>query len=323
MLSLTVFSVLLAVSGGSYSDSLSRNKFSALAGAAYSSDPQECLTNAFTNAELVQQVSVSCDYTFSDTCSGFVAVSHGDNAVIVAFRGTTNFIQLITEGNAIIFTLKTPFPAGGNVAKYFYNGYNATWEGGLKDSFLNATNANPGYSIWITGHSLGGAFATLAASEIVSLGYAPAENVTLYTYGQPRVGDAAFATAHDNQGFESYRVTHSQDIVPHIPSELFEGYTQHKSEVWYNNDMTVGSTYVECDADESSSCSDSNWFDLSISDHLHYFNRSVSGFGHAGCVNSFEKWIVDRKLDEKVNAIWQQKFTEQRKAAAKNSTLNF
>uniref|UniRef100_A0A7E4VFD6 Lipase_3 domain-containing protein n=1 Tax=Panagrellus redivivus TaxID=6233 RepID=A0A7E4VFD6_PANRE len=253
-----------------------------------------------SSVQLVQQTTVACDYFESDTCSGFVAVSHGDNAIIVAFRGTEDFTQLVSEGSTTAFESKIPFALGGEVAEYFYDGYNATWQGSLKNSFLNTTNAYPSYTIWVTGHSLGGAFATLAASEIVSFGYASAGNVILYTFGQPRVGDAAFAEARD---------------------KIFEGYTQHKSEVWYNNDMTVGSTYVECDADESSSCSDSNWFDLSISDHLHYFDRSVSGYGDDGCVDSFKKWVVDRKLDEKVNAIWQQKIAELRKDAAKNATL--
>ena len=47
--------------------------------------------------------------------------------------------------------------------------------------------------------------------------------------------------------------------------------------------MTSGSTYVECDADESKSCSDGNLLDLSITGHLTYFNKDVSGFGACGC----------------------------------------
>ena len=49
--------------------------------------------------------------------------------------------------------------------------------------------------------------------------------------------------------------------------------------------MTTGDGYAECDADESSSCSDGNLFDLSINDHRHYFNVEVAKFGSAGCKN--------------------------------------
>uniref|UniRef100_A0A914DZQ3 Uncharacterized protein n=1 Tax=Acrobeloides nanus TaxID=290746 RepID=A0A914DZQ3_9BILA len=82
---------------------------------------------------------------------------------------------------------------------------------------------------------------------------------------------------------QSYRITHSHDIVPHVPTEGFESYYHHRNEVFYDNDMTPGSTYVECDADESKSCSDGNLLDLSVKDHLHYFNKDVSGYGACGC----------------------------------------
>uniref|UniRef100_A0A7E5A1Q4 Lipase_3 domain-containing protein n=1 Tax=Panagrellus redivivus TaxID=6233 RepID=A0A7E5A1Q4_PANRE len=123
MLRSTVFLAFVAIAAGSYSDSLARNKFAALAGAAYSGAPQHCLKNAFTNAELIQQVSLACDFFQGDTCSGFVAVSHGDKAIIVSFRGTTGFTQLVSEGGMTAFTKKIAFAAGGQVAEYFYNGY--------------------------------------------------------------------------------------------------------------------------------------------------------------------------------------------------------
>lgn len=52
--------------------------------------------------------------------------------------------------------------------------------------------AHPSYTIIVTGHSLGGAVAALAAVSIKSA--LPSSNLKLYTYGQPRTGNAAFAT---------------------------------------------------------------------------------------------------------------------------------
>ena len=49
-------------------------------------------------------------------------------------------------------------------------------------------------AIWVTGHSLGGALATLMAAEIlrrIDAG-APLELRGVYTFGSPRVGDRAF-----------------------------------------------------------------------------------------------------------------------------------
>lgn len=63
--------------------------------------------------------------------------------------------------------------------------------------------------VFYTGHSLGGALATLAAARI-----APK---ALYTFGSPRVGNAAFAAPLDN--LPHYRVVDDQDIVPTVPPE--------------------------------------------------------------------------------------------------------
>ena len=72
------------------------------------------------------------------------------------------------------------------------------WDAGMKNDFLTLKNANPGYQVWVTGHSLGGAMAAVAASEIVHYGYTSASNLKLYTFGQPRTGDTIFAQKHDS-----------------------------------------------------------------------------------------------------------------------------
>lgn len=46
--------------------------------------------------------------------------------------------------------------------------------------------------VMVTGHSLGGAMATLAAHAIKTR--FPNAMITVYTYGQPRVGNRAFMT---------------------------------------------------------------------------------------------------------------------------------
>ena len=51
--------------------------------------------------------------------------------------------------------------------------------------------------VMCTGHSLGGAVATLAAHDIVTFcGVAP-ERISCYTFGCPRVGNHAFAAEYD------------------------------------------------------------------------------------------------------------------------------
>ncbi len=69
--------------------------------------------------------------------------------------------------------------------------------------------------LYITGHSLGGALATMAAASLSDNGV----NVAgVYTFGQPRVGDRTFARQLDKHiNGKAFRFVNNNDIVPHVP----------------------------------------------------------------------------------------------------------
>lgn len=71
---------------------------------------------------------------------------------------------------------------------------------------------------WITGHSLGGALATLYAVRLADAGL----NVAgLYTFGSPRVGCRCFAQHADYVlSGRHFRVVHGNDVVPRVPRPL-------------------------------------------------------------------------------------------------------
>lgn len=74
----------------------------------------------------------------------------------------------------------------------------------------------------ITGHSLGGALATLCALDM-RLTYDGQHEIDLYTFGAPRVGNSDFQALFNESVPNSYRIVNGQDIVPTIPGE-FLGY---------------------------------------------------------------------------------------------------
>ncbi|CAM6100070.1 unnamed protein product [Calypogeia fissa] len=86
---------------------------------------------------------------------------------------------------------------------------------------------NPNAKLFITGHSLGGALAMLYAGMLYYFGENSVANRigSVYTFGQPRVGDETFAQFMlDNLTIERYfRVVYCNDIVPRLPfdDELF------------------------------------------------------------------------------------------------------
>ena len=72
-----------------------------------------------------------------------------------------------------------------------------------------------------TGHSLGGALATVAAACIKAL-FGDSFVVECYTFGSPRVGNSHFVKFFDTSVDRSIRCVHGSDMVTRIPSFLYE-----------------------------------------------------------------------------------------------------
>jgi len=69
--------------------------------------------------------------------------------------------------------------------------------------------------LYITGHSLGGALATMAAASLCDNGI---DVAGVYTFGQPRVGDRTFASQLNKHiNGRVFRFVNNNDIVPHVP----------------------------------------------------------------------------------------------------------
>jgi hypothetical protein len=70
--------------------------------------------------------------------------------------------------------------------------------------------------IFITGHSLGAALATLAAARCLrDVALKNCQPLALYTFGSPRVGDKVFGT--DLKGMFHCRIVNDEDIVTTVP----------------------------------------------------------------------------------------------------------
>jgi hypothetical protein len=102
-------------------------------------------------------------------------------------------------------------------------------------SFLAGLRAKKERPVWFTGHSLGGALATLAAKA-----YGREKLQGLYTFGSPRVGNADFASAFD---VPCVRFVHGHDLVTQVPPiDLVLRYTHVGEPVMH---ITTEGTVVE------------------------------------------------------------------------------
>lgn len=72
------------------------------------------------------------------------------------------------------------------VSEYFFNAYNLLWGAGIRDDLSNLTKQYPDYDIWMSGHSLGAAIASLMATAI-SYEFPPLENKIKLVTWNPKV----------------------------------------------------------------------------------------------------------------------------------------
>ena len=164
---------------------------------------------------------------------GFV-VQNAD-IVLVAFRGTQPNVPVdwLSDFQAAHETWGHPT---GTVHKGFYDALRTVWGmpiGGkeiLPARLLNRGNR----SVWITGHSLGGALAELCAAQTHFVSHVPVQGV--YTFGQPRCGDNAFAgLIHAAFGTRICRFINDRDIVPRVPF-FGMGYRHYGCEVFFDHE---------------------------------------------------------------------------------------
>ncbi|KAK9087589.1 hypothetical protein Syun_029983 [Stephania yunnanensis] len=75
------------------------------------------------------------------------------------------------------------------------------------------------WHIYVTGHSLGGALATLLALELSSslMARHGAIFVTMYNFGSPRVGNKRFVEIYNKKVKDSWRIVNHRDIIPTVP----------------------------------------------------------------------------------------------------------
>ncbi|KAK6740410.1 hypothetical protein RB195_008709 [Necator americanus] len=293
---------LCSCEGSNYTDEFARKYMYILSAAAYSDAPSKCMER-FENATVHNQTYANC----TGNCSGFTAVIHEKKAIVLSFRGTTDMQQLFAEIKDSTFKEWSNWTHGGRVSKYFSDAFLSLWEGGMEKDFENLTTYYQNYEIWVTGHSLGGALATLAASVVA--GKHNRTNVKLVTFGQPRVGDETFAKKHNEMVNFSYRVIYWSDVVPTVPCYFVQGFRHQGIEVFYSDmDSTTNSKHTVCKRGENYGCSGFMLY-RTVRHHVNYFGKYVSFYGMDGCndtvhagrsivksslswvYNSFESWF--------------------------------
>jgi acetyl esterase/lipase len=175
---------------------------------------------------------------------GFVGTLPSMGAIFVTYAGSGTFLDWVEDADSHLVQFK-----GCDKCKV-HQGFNLVERIGfpLMEFAVGVLKMrHPHYRVVVTGHSKGAGIATLAAMDLVEAGV---KDVSLVTFGSPRVGNAEFAEYASRKLSHHYRLTHHTDVVPSVPTRS-QGYL-HLSGEWYEHpDMQVRL----CDGYEDASCS--------------------------------------------------------------------
>ena len=210
-----------------------------------------------------------------------IARDNVQNATVVAIRGSTNIDNWLHNFE---FEMTAPYADKSvRVHKGLYAEY-LSYRDAVMPYLKNADN------VIFTGHSSGAAVAMFFAYDAppfltdnaqekrkgVVGNYVPP--TTVYSFGKPRIGNDRFAETAKH--ITHYRITHANDIVPHLPEEVF-GYRHTETEIWFPT--TSLDEFVICEGNEDPKCSNScaPLDCTSVSAHLNYMGIAI---GSDSCV---------------------------------------
>ncbi|MBE3043474.1 lipase family protein [Candidatus Bathyarchaeota archaeon] len=221
------------------------------------SKPFRCISRCKDFPSLSLVTTWNTGVLLGDSC-GYIAVDHGvrragadggdlrEKAIIVAFRGTYSLSNTVVD-LASMPQEYVPYPSPDEPKHECNNctvhmGFLSSWRHARKEVLPHLKTLHqkhPDYPFHLVGHSLGGAVAALAALELkASLQW---DDVTVTTFGEPRIGNAGLARFVEDvfgldEGVEPEerryrRVTHADDPVPLLPLAEW-GFRPHAGEIF-------------------------------------------------------------------------------------------
>ena len=205
----------------------------------------------------------------------------GTSEIFVTFRPTLTLKNWFTDLKVLRTKTNVGYVHKGILSAYF----------SIRNEFLLNLNtiltAKPSYKLVFTGHSLGGALATIAAADALGMisgpGYMNVSSVSLISYGSPRILDPELAKMLSTSGIRHYRVTNRNDIVPHFPLKgLLPQKFAHVSNLVWLNERNETMTCNDSPTKEATNCLNTYKFD-ELAWEAHTINWWGSTLGFQKC----------------------------------------
>jgi len=154
---------------------------------------------------------------------------HQNKTIDICFRGTKNLYDIYINLN--IFP-KSFIKDDIKVHRGFLYKYLS-----IRNSIINETNEIISKydidDIYISGHSSGGALATIASLDFYYL--YPRQIIKTITFGSPKMANKAFAEEYKRCINNSIRIINKNDIIPYLPINIY----QHIEEPFILNNKNI------------------------------------------------------------------------------------
>eukprot|EP00879_Flechtneria_rotunda_P002634 GHRR01002836.1.p1 GENE.GHRR01002836.1~~GHRR01002836.1.p1 ORF type:complete len:374 (+),score=82.49 GHRR01002836.1:316-1437(+) len=166
---------------------------------------------------------------------GYIGYWPALNAKVIVFRGTDSSSWYNWAENMRAWRTDATYPVpGAPKALRIHSGFLILWNSSslastFHEAFGQLQQQHPAGPTYVLGHSMGGALAHLAALDLKFKH--DLQDIKVYTFGSPRVGNTVFAQFFNTHITESWRFTHGRDIVPSVPPQLM-GFHHVPREVW-------------------------------------------------------------------------------------------
>ena len=216
---------MCACSAASFFDIGLATRLAGFCEASYCNPATESIRAVDETAKLVEQRELPGGAGF------FVARS--PLAVYVAFRGTASVENVFSDLSVALVEMPWLAPQGGRASARLPDTPLVRGHAGFVELYLSirslvldatmraAVEAEPGQAnapvVCVTGHSLGGALATLFAADVAANMPQLQRRVCVYSFGSPRVGNEQFAREFNTNVPRSFRCRNKLDLVPRLP----------------------------------------------------------------------------------------------------------
>lgn len=182
----------------------------------------ELIKMVYSQNEKVKGIVHVKDIYISTSSKNICSIFHDVNTIFVCFRGTLTIKEWLNNFN--ISQMSAKDKGYENIPSFMLENTDIKIHAGFMKIINETINEiydvinkllvlNSEFKICLCGHSLGGSLATILGCDLGFLG----EDVSVYSYGSPKVGDINLVNFVKDYKINIWRIVNTEDMIAYTP----------------------------------------------------------------------------------------------------------